>query len=123
MIRFSCLSFRCNIFCYRGNGDVVGSLSDAEEQDHQSSANEASRNIIVFHINTTTKRDLELVKEGLIERIDDMIDSFTIKDEVITLLGDSTIADIRDLQTPDVAIDIGKSNIFRNCYKRLFRTF
>lgn len=44
-----------------------------------------------------------------------MVDDSTIKDEVIKLLDDSAIAGIRDLQTSDVAIDIGKWNMLRNC--------
>jgi len=71
--------------------------------------------VIVFHINTTNKGDPQLVKNDLIERLDEMVDDSTIKDEVIKLLDDSAIAGIRDLQTSDVAIDIGKWNMLRNC--------
>lgn len=71
--------------------------------------------MIVFHINTTNKGDPQLVKNDLIERLDEMVDDSTIKDEVIKLLDDSAIAGIRDLQTSDVAIDIGKWNMLRNC--------
>lgn len=71
--------------------------------------------MIVFHINTPNKGDPQLVKNDLIERLDEMVDDSTIKDEVIKLLDDSAIAGIRDLQTSDVAIDIGKWNMLRNC--------
>lgn len=71
--------------------------------------------MIVFHINTTNKGDPQLVKNDLIERLDEMVDDSTIKDEVIKLLDDSAIAGIRDLQTSDVAIDIGKWNMLINC--------
>lgn len=71
--------------------------------------------MIVFHINTTNKGDPQLVKNDLIERLDEMVDDSTIKDEVIKLLDDSAIAGIRDLQTSAVAIDIGKWNMLRNC--------
>lgn len=71
--------------------------------------------MIVFHINTTNKGDPQLVKNDLIERLDEMVDDSTIKDEVIKLLDDSAIAGIRHLQTSDVAIDIGKWNMLINC--------
>src|SRR6218665_582623 len=105
------------IYDYNQRDDIVGWPS--EGQVHAPSVNEASRNVIVFHINTTNNRDLQVVKEGLIERIADMVDDFTIKNEAITLLDDSTIATIRALQTPDVAIDIGKSKVIKSNDLRL----
>lgn len=101
------------IYDYNQRDDIVGWPS--EGQVHAPSVNEASRNVIVFHINTTNNRDLQVVKEGLIERIADMVDDFTIKDEVIKLLDDSAVASIIALHRADVTIDIGKSNMLRDC--------
>lgn len=100
-------------------------ISGDKGQEKSSGANDDSPstlvgNVIVFHVNTTNEKDLQFVKDGLVERINDMIDALTIKDGVITVLDDNTIAVIRDLQTPDVAINIGISSMFRNSRNLFF---
>ena len=71
--------------------------------------------MIEFRIYATNKGDLQPVKKDLIERIADMVDDFTIKDEVIKLLDDSAVDSIIALHRADVTIDIGKSNMLRDC--------
>jgi len=71
--------------------------------------------VIEFRIYATNKGDLQPAKKDLIERIADMVDDFTIKDEVIKLLDDSAVDSIIALHRADVTIDIGKSNMLRDC--------
>jgi len=72
---------------------------------------------VTFHINAMDKATTETVKEKLMKKAKDLIETVEIKEDGIKRFGKHLSSKIKSLGTSDVTVDIG---IDAHCYKWRF---